>query len=381
MRSLNHLFLELKNFYCFFKLDKSERNIVFYSEREGYYPFFEGLINQLVHKKGQPIVYITSDLKDSILNSSENNIKAFYFKKLLPFFFSIVDCKAFIMTLTDLGYHLKRSKHNVHYIYLFHSLASTHMAFRAGSFDKYDTIFCPGPRHSAEIEKYEQLNNLKKKNLFKYGDYRLERLIEEFKNFNPSKGINGTKGIILISPSWGDKNILETCGKDLINLLLENNFYIILRPHSEIVKRNSKLIDEYKFLFSSNKNFEMDILPKTFISLLRADILISDYSGIVFPFAFGTLRPVIFIDTPPKIKNYNYKDLNLEPLEIELREKIGVIVDPNNLKEIITKINFLFSNRDSFKKNCLDLREKYIYNVGFSTEVGVEYILNLLNNC
>ena len=40
------------------------------------------------------------------------------------------------------------------------------------------------------------------------------------------------------------------------------------------------------------------------------DILISDWSGSAFEFAFGTLRPVIFLDLPKKINNESYIKLS-----------------------------------------------------------------------
>ena len=40
----------------------------------------------------------------------------------------------------------------------------------------------------------------------------------------------------------------------------------------------------------------------------KADLMISDWSGVAFEFAFGLEKPVIFIDLPKKINNsdFNY---------------------------------------------------------------------------
>ena len=63
-----------------------------------------------------------------------------------------------IMTMPDLEtFHIKRSKsHPVHYIYMFHSMVSTHLVYRKSAFDNYDTIFCVGEHHLDEIQNTEK---------------------------------------------------------------------------------------------------------------------------------------------------------------------------------------------------------------------------------
>jgi len=66
--------------------------------------------------------------------------------------------------MLDLGnFDLKRSIHPVHYIYMFHSLISTHMADHENSFDNYDTILCAGPHQAREIRRREEMKGLKPK--------------------------------------------------------------------------------------------------------------------------------------------------------------------------------------------------------------------------
>lgn len=128
---------EISHFYRFFwKTPQEEKKIIFYAEHDGYYPYFEGLIEELIKKNKRTICYITSSINDPILKSSRSGIKTFYLKTLLPFFMIFVKCKVFIMTLPDLNqFHIKRSVNPVHYIYVFHSLVSTHMAYLSGAFD------------------------------------------------------------------------------------------------------------------------------------------------------------------------------------------------------------------------------------------------------
>ena len=62
-------------------------------------------------------------------------------------------------------------------------------------------------------------------------------------------------------------------------------------------------------------------------SIFKSDFLVSDVSGISLEYAFGTERPVIFMDVPRKVRNEEYEQIGIEPLEISIREKIGVVVN------------------------------------------------------
>ena len=64
-------------------------------------------------------------------------------------------------------------------------------------------------------------------------------------------------------------------------------------------------------------------------------------------FSFITERPVIFINTEKKINNSNFNDIDAIPLEDSIREKIGVIVEPNE-SEKIEEILINFENYTNF---------------------------------
>lgn len=374
------IFSEIRNLSRFFwKTPKEEKALVFYAEHEGYYPYFEGIINVLVTKYKQRLCYITSDPNDPILQTTEPLIKPFYLNKLLGSFMSMVDCKVFVMTLTDLNqFHLKRSSHPVHYLYIFHSLVSTHMMYRQGAFDHYDTILCVGPHHINEIQKYEQDKGLPKKQLIQAGYYRLERIYQAYQQFSSNKLASKTKKTILIAPSWGENNLLESCGERLVELLLQESYEVIVRPHPETVRRDPKLMNLFKTQFGSNQDFILETSVATDDSILRSAVLICDLSGIALEYAFGTERPVIFLDGPIKIKNDHYEELGIEPLELSLRSSIGKIVSPENIENIPGIIDELILNFETYKNRIIECRAQHVANFGNSAETGARQISELL---
>ena len=116
-----------------------------------------------------------------------------------------------------------------------------------------------------------------------------------------------------------------------------------------------------------------------FDSLNKCDCMISDWSGISLEYAFTFERPVIFIDVPKKILNPNWNDIALEPIEVSIRDKIGHIVSPNNLEEILELVRILDKNTKNISELIKGMREKTVYNIGESAKIGAEYIKQLCN--
>jgi len=381
MRGIAPLLLEIAGFYRFFwKTPKASKAIVFYAEHEGYYAYFEGLIEELVGKHNRTLCYVTSDLCDPILHQPEARIKAFYLNKLLPLFMAHVNCSAFVMTLTDLNQsRLKRSLNPVHYVYVFHALVSTHMIYRYGAFDHYNSILCSGPHHVEEVRRHEQLNGLPPKTLVEAGYHRLERIYKAYQKWLSEGSHSVTKKCILIAPSWGVANILESCGERLVETLLEAGYEVIVRPHPETVRRSPKLIALFASRFGGNPDFTLEMSVSTDDSLLRADVLISDYSGVALEYAFGTERPVLFLDVPAKINNPRFGELAMEPLEISLRSEIGVVVNPKELEAVPEVISDLIMNRAAYKRKTAELRRQNVYALGHSSTVGAQHIVSIVS--
>jgi YidC/Oxa1 family membrane protein insertase len=89
-----------------------------------------------------------------------------------------------------------------------------------------------------------------------------------------------------------------------------------------------------------------------------------------------TKKPVIFINTPPKINNPEYDVIEVKPLEITLRDKIGIQIDLNRLNELRPAIEELIRDGDKYASKITEIRNTYIANFGRSAEIGGQYIIN-----
>ena len=371
----NEEWKELKKFN---NLNDKQRSIVFYAENKASMNHFRLLISELTKERNFQICYVTSVKNDPILSINEKNILAFYIGDgiVRTKFFLELKAKILIMDMPDLdSFHIKRSKiFPVHYIYIFHSMFSVHSYLRKGAVDNYDTIFCVGEHHKREILETEKIYGLKPKKLVNYGFGRLDTLLKEQSNFKKEE-LN-TKNLIIIAPTYGNSNLLKICGVKLIETLLDSNFKVLLRPHFRIFKESKDLIKIILDKFQNNNNFLLEegiIKPQIFHS---SRCMISDWSGISLEYAFVFERPIIYIDVPKKELNAEVDKIDLQPIEVSIREKIGYLVEPDNLTEIPNIISEI--NDESRAEQIRDIRSKTVFNIGKSASIGADHITEIL---
>src|SRR5690606_15080577 len=142
--------------------------------------YFEPIFRALQDEFRQPVHYVTSDDNDPVHRSPPPGLRSFQIGKgaIRTIFFATLDVDVLVMTMPDLQtLHIKRSPHRVHYCYLNHSMVSTHMVYRPGAFDHFDSFLCVGPHHIEEIRAREAALSLKPKTLVQHGYGRLDQII------------------------------------------------------------------------------------------------------------------------------------------------------------------------------------------------------------
>ena len=367
-------FKEFQGYRAYKKLPKSYKKVVFYSESFQDWHHLKPLLNALLDDD-IAVTYVTSDDRDPGLLKLSNKYRSIYIGKgfFRILFFQFLRAKLLILTMMDLNnFELKRSMHPVHYVYIFHSLTSTHMVDTEKSFDHYDTIFCAGPHQKKEIELREKNKDLKAKNLVPYGYPRIEKLIQL------SSKPKNEKKVILLAPTWGEQSIINLMGIEICSIIINQGYSLILRPHHETIKRSPQLIDEIENKYSHLETFRLVREMGDSESLLQSDLLICDWSGTAIEYAFGLEKPVIFIDIPPRVRNPNWREIQSEPLEMSIREKVGRVICPSKLDELPSSISQLLNEDQLSSSPIKSLREEFIYNLSRSEITGREEIKRLL---
>ena len=351
------------------QLPKNERRITFYSEGKNYWPHLEGLIKEILESSNIPVCYITSGKDDSGLLLEHPHFKSFKIDENLfrNWIFEHIDTDVMVMTMPDLHqYQVKRSKHKVHYIYVQHSLVSLHMAYRKGAFDHFDTIFCAAPHHVEEIRAIEKRYGRAPKTVFEHGYARLESIKNEAKNRVKNKEQNKPLHVLL-APSWGPKATIESgVAKTIVEKLLQQGFKTTLRPHPQTIKLANNKIQEILDTYTKTPLFFYETSVDGQESLHTSDVMISDWSGAAFDYAYGIEKPVLFVDVPRKVNNPEYKEIPLEPFEVTQREAIGQII---SVDDDLSFIQSMVIHKSISPP---------VFNLFHSAKLGANYILSIL---
>ena len=378
-----HKAREKKDYKRFFHV--VNKHLVIYSEKSGFYKYFEAIIDALLKKSNITIHYITNDPDDAIfaLSEKEPRIRPYYIglKKMIPLMMR-AEADIMLMTTPDLDkFYIKRSivKKDMEYVYVPHDMMSMHMGFREGALDAFDTIFCTGPHIVREVRATEKVYGLPEKKLVEFGYPFADKLIAAGEAERATH-ITGSRKEILIAPSWQEDNLLDSCIDQLINGLFCDGYHITVRPHPEYVKRYGArmqaIVDRYAHMVGDGLSFELDFTVNK--SVYSSDLLITDWSGIALEFCFATRRPALFVNTAIKCMNPNWKKIDCVPTEISLRDVVGVSVDKDRLDECRSIVEDLLASADEYDVKIGKVLSEHIYNQGHAGETGADYLLKSL---
>ena len=155
---------------------------------------------------------------------------------------------------------------------------------------------------------------------------------------------------ILIAPTWGQDGLLYKYGSKLIDKLVKDNYNIIIRPHPQSLIVEKNIIKKLENQYSSNKNITFDYDNNNLISMAKADIMISDFSGIMFEYAFLFNKPILYQNSKMNDEIYDYSELGIKPLRYSVLNDIGVELTENNIDSIDKIVEELRNNEKIFQQ-------------------------------
>ncbi len=381
------------------------KHLVVYSEGSGFYKYFQGALEYVVAHSTCTIHYVTSDPNDQVFSLAQG---AEWRGQLLPYYigpkrlitlFMKMDAEVVAMTIEDLdNFYLKRSyvRQDIEYVFFFHHMLSTHLTPLADSYDHYDTLLCVGPHQVAEVRRREEMANLPAKRLIECGYDLLDREIAAYQELvgGQTESSNAAAAeqrtiaetgkaeqripTILIAPSWQEDNLLDLCIDEMLEQLVCATRRVIVRPHPEYIKRYGArweaLQKRWENVCDEQLHFEGDFSNSE--SIYTSDVLITDWSSINCEFSFSTLKPCIHIDTPIKARCTTWRDWNIEPTDITIRNQIGVSFDPAELSGLAATVDSMIANPTAWEERIKKVRSELIFNLGHAGEIAGEYLLS-----
>lgn len=355
------------------------KHLVFYSESSGFYKYYKGIIEYILKNTNIAVHYITSDPNDKVfaISQSQPRLKPYYIaeKRLITLMMKL-DCDVMVMTMPDIeNFHIKRSyvRKDIEYVYVPHCIDSINMTMRTGAVDHYDSVLCVGKHQKEEITNTEAVYGLPHKTLVEWGYTLLDEMRAQYAA-SAHEDKPGKK--ILIAPSWQKDNIVDSCLEEILDTLKGRGYQITVRPHPQEVRLKQAYMEQLEAKYAADRDVEIQTDFSSNSTVFEADLLITDWSGITYEYAFTTLRPVLFIDTPMKVMNPEYEKINTPPINIWMREVIGAVVKPDELEKLPEAVERLLSGRDEYRERIDRFVHEYVYNLGNSGEVGAKYIIN-----
>lgn len=357
------------------------KHLVFYSESSGFYKYYQGMIEYLLENTNLVIHYITSDPDDQIfeLAKTQDKLRPYFIgeKRLITLMMKL-EADVVVMTMPDLeNFHIKRSymSKDIEYIYIPHGMDSLNLTMRTGSMNHYDTVFCVGKHQKEEIEKTEEAYGLPKKTLVDWGYSLLDEMREDYAKLPHEEN---TVKKILIAPSWQQDNIVDSCLEQILDNLKGKGYQITVRPHPQHVRHRGEFMEQLKVKYEQDRDIEIQTDFSSNNTVFEADLMITDWSGIAYEYAYTTQKPVLFINTPMKIMNPEYQKIDTVPLNILLREEIGCSLNLDELSQIGDKVQMLLEHKADYYEKIGNFVQEYVYNHGTSAEVGAKYMITAI---
>ena len=334
------LFVKAKFFLSGGK-QKSNNNkipIVFFSDDKRYWQVFKPICEEL-DSRGTDIVYMTASFDDPAFKSGLKHLDVQFIGDGNKAFSKLNFLNAYILVSTTPGldvYQWKRSKNVDYYIHILHAAGDV-TAYRMFGIDYYDAVLLSGEYQYDDIRDLERLRHLPPKELEYIGIPYMDEMLDRLNNSESKKSKQTT---VLLAPSWGKSGILNRFGNEIINALLETGYRIIIRPHPQSFKSEAELMERLIHNYPDSEQLEWNRDSDNFDVLNKSDILISDFSGVIYDFALVYNKPVIYTDTDFDYSPYDAWWLNRELWTLKVLPRIGEKLTKdniNNIKELIDK--------------------------------------------
>lgn len=263
-----------------------------------------------------------------------------------------------------------------HLVHMPHSLISFHMAYPPNAFDGYDMLFAAGPHHAAEFAALRAARGLPAGHLLPVGYGKLDLLVEAGRaHRSRADGVSH----VLVAPSWGPTNILSVFGPELVTRLLAAAYRVTLRPHPSFYLGEQRLIAQLRAAGAGSALFSLENPNTENEAIHEADVLISDYSGAALEFAAYRRRPTVFVNVAKKVFNTEWSALGIEPVEVAMRSRLGVIV-PADLDEVLAGLEQLGRAPDSFAASIAEAERQFLHRPPSCSARAAEALYSL-NRC
>lgn len=355
---------------------------VIFSDSKRYWNVFKPICDEF-EKREVPLEYLTASPDDPALATKYKYVNCKFIGENNTAFARLNMLNAGILLSTTPGldvYQWKRSKNVKWYVHTFHAVDEG-TGYRMFGMDYYDAILLTGAFQERYIRKLEELRNLPAKEMVVVGSTYMDALKEKLDAVNERSETEARNNpteqdrkIILLAPSWGESGILNKYGSKILKALLETGYKIVVRPHPQSLTSEKDVLDALRKEYPDSVDLEWNYDNDNFEVLRRADLMITDFSGIIFDYSLVFGKPIIYADTSFDSAPYDAAWID-EPLwRFEVLKNLGESLREEDLPRIKELIDSLLQKGQ--KSEARDqVREEAWQYVGQSAERTVDYMI------
>lgn len=354
-------------------VDASYKTYVIYNEGNQYWNVFKPVADEF-EKRKIPLMYYTSSKTDPIFDQKYEFVTSEYIGEGNTAFAKLNMLSAGFVLMTTPGlqvYQLKRSKNVKHYSHVLH-MPNDATTYRLFGLDYFDSVLLTGDYQKDDIRTLEKNRGINSKDLVTVGCSYLDVLSEKINSLPAEENHVFT---VLVSPSWGEVGVLKRFGERLLDPLAATGWKIIVRPHPQSKKSEADMLKRLEERYKDNANVEWDYNRDNIYSMKKADIMISDFSGIVFDYTFLCNKPVMYVNTDMDLRPYDAYDLNKQLWQFSVLEKMGIKLEEKdfaNIKEVIQNA----SDSPELAEQRKIAKETAWMNIGKAGEKIADYMIS-----
>lgn len=345
---------------------------VIFSDDRRYWTVFEPICREM-DRRGQDIVYMTASEDDPALQNTYKHVKAEFIGKGNRAFAKLNFLNAVIVLSTTPGldvYQWKRSKDVQYYVHIPHA-ASEITLYRMFGIDYYDAILLSGEYQARDIRNLERLRNLPEKELVMIGIPYMDEMAARLEK---CAGESEHPCTVLVAPSWGPSAMFSIYGGRILDVLTKTDCHIIVRPHPQSFVSEKDLIEKLMQDYPESTQLEWNRDTDNFEVLCRSDVLISDFSGVVFDFCLIFDRPVIYTNPQFDVDQYDAWWLKTPLWTTSALPRLGRQLTEENIEQLRSLIDSCLTDPRYAEGRRTVKEETWAY-AGEGAKRTVDYLL------
>lgn len=351
-------------------------SVVIFSDSKRYWNVFKTICDEFERRK-EKLEYLTASPDDPALDCSYEYISSRFIGEGNKAFaaLNMLNADVVLSTTPSLDVlYWKRSKNVKWYVHIGH-FAGDMSLYRMFGIDYYDAILTSGEHQERQIRELEKLRGLPPKEIAETGVTYLDSMKARL---DDAGALPDHPLTVLLAPSWGSSAILTVYGAEMIKSLLDTGYHIIIRPHPQSFTAEKENMESLMTQFPENEQMEWNRDNDNFEVLRRSDIMISDFSSVIFDFALVFDKPIIYADTHFDKAPYDACWLEEEPWAFGILPELGPQLTAEHLKDMRELIDSCLS--DSLYKQGRDRarKEGWAY-PGEAAQRAADYLIEKKN--